>query len=344
MPASRSFDPLPKRAEDVLDPDWLLQALDVASGGDRVVSVQAVETTGTIADKIRFSVTVEHQAATRTYDLCAKGHFSNDMTSLDTEAHAYRDLHSAVSVRAPRAHYVAVDDAAGRGLIIMDDVVAMGGQILDAHQPYSLETCRGSLSQLALLHARTWSDPRWDVDWLDSRIEKTAAYFPPDVLQGLLDDGRGPDLPPILRDAATLHAAIQRTAALPATCVIHGDTHSGNAFIDAKGQVSWLDWQITQRGHWSVDVSYHLGSVLDVETRRSHERDLLSHYLSELSGHGVSAPGFEEAWASYAAGFAWGYLLWSSTMISSREVVLIHVPRLGAAISDHDTFARLGVA
>jgi hypothetical protein len=31
------------------------------------------------------------------------------------------------------------------------------------------------------------------------------------------------------------------------------------------------------------------------------------------------------------------------TRISSRAVVLIHIPRLAAALTDHDTFRRLGV-
>jgi hypothetical protein len=35
--------------------------------------------------------------------------------------------------------------------------------------------------------------------------------------------------------------------------------------------------------------------------------------------------------------------LWVITRVSSRAVVLIHIPRLAAALTDHDTFRRLGV-
>jgi aminoglycoside phosphotransferase (APT) family kinase protein len=131
--------------------------------------------------------------------------------------------------------------------------------------------------------------------------------------------------------------------------VIHGDTHSGNSYRDAQGRSCWLDWQITQRGHWSVDVAYHLGTVLTIEDRRAHEADLLRHYVGELAHHldhqhGAPAPSFDEAWEHYALGFTWGYFLWAITSVSSRAVVLLHVPRLGAALTDHDTFARLGVS
>jgi hypothetical protein len=37
-----------------------------------------------------------------------------------------------------------------------------------------------------------------------------------------------------------------------------------------------------------------------------------------------------------------GYFLWVIIQISSRAVVLIHLPRIAAALTDHDTFRRLG--
>ena len=58
---------------------------------------------------------------------------------------------------------------------------------------------------------------------------------------------------------------------------------------------------------------------------------------------GVTPPSWDDAWRDYTLGFTWGYFLWVITSISSREVVLIHMPRIGAALADHDTFARLGV-
>ena len=137
---------------------------------------------------------------------------------------------------------------------------------------------------------------------------------------------------------------MEQTALLPLTCVLHGDTHSGNAYLDAEGRACWFDWQVVQRGHWSVDVAYHLGTVLTIEDRRAHEVELLEHYLAELASHGVTAPSFDEAWDAYTLGFTWGYFLWAITRISSRAVVLLHIPRLGAALTDHDTFRRLGVA
>jgi len=338
-------DPTPLELDDVLDPTWLGAALDDVYADDRIVEVSRADHTQTLAHKVRFAVVVESaDGSRRTRTYCVKAHFGDDSPeTLRTEAHAYRDLLPTTGVRAPRAYYTGIDESTGRALVIMDDVVADGGRFLGAHEPYSVDTCRDALAQLARLHAATWADDRWDLDWLDPRISLMTELFPVDLLQGLLDDGRGTGLPADLLDAQRLVRAMQLTAALPATCVIHADTHSGNVYLDADRRACWLDWQVAQRGHWSIDVSYHLSTVLDIDDRRTHETDLLRGYLDELARLGIDPPSWGDAWSHYTLGFTWGYFLWVITRISSREVVLVHMPRIGAALADHKTFARLGV-
>jgi len=338
--------PMPTSLEEVLDADWLSGALDDITNEDRIVAVEAVDSSKTLAQKVRFRVTVEGadgQRRLRSY--CIKGHLDGSPgNTLMSEARFYRELSPLLDVRTPRAYYTGVDDAAGQAMIIMDDIVDIGGRFLSAHSPYSLDITRDSLSQLARLHASTWSGARTTgLTWLSPRIRTMAEMYPTDVLQTLLDDGRGPDIAPELRDAKNVVEAVKRTADHETTCVIHGDTHSGNVYLDREGRSCWLDWQIVQHGHWATDISYHLGTVLDVETRRSHEGDLLRHYLKELEAGGATAPGWDEAWEKYTLSFSYGYFLWVITQISSRAVVLIHIPRLAAALTDHDTFHRLGV-
>ena len=338
-------DPAPLELGDVLDPTWLGLALDDVHADEHIAEVTRTDRSQTLAHKERIAVVVEPpDGSRRTQTYCVKAHFGADSPeTLRTEAHAYRDLLPATGVRAPRAHYTGIDESTGRALVIMDDVIADGGRFLGAHQPYSIDTCRDTLAQLARLHAATWGDDRWSVDWLDPRISVMTELFSAPYLQELLDDGRGAGLSTNLLDARRLVRAMQLTAARPATCVIHADTHSGNVYLDADGRACWLDWQVAQRGHWSIDVSYHLATVLDIGDRRTHEADLLRGYLDELARLGATPPPWDDAWLDYTLGFTWGYFLWVITRISSREVVLIHMPRIGAALADHDTFARLGV-
>ena len=340
-----TFDPIPRSIDELLDPSWLKWALDDITADDEIASVERRGDSKTLAEKIRFAVTItDRNGDTRTGQYCVKGHFDGGPDTLGPEAHFYAELAPRVGVRTPRAYYTSVEDSTGRAIVVMDDVVGLGGRFLDAHEPYSIATVRSSLDQLAVLHAATWGDQvPTGCEWLQPRMTDMATRFPVDLLQSLLDDGRADGLPSDLRDGQRLQAALLATAALPHTNVNHGDTHSGNVYLDAEGRACWLDWQVIQPGHWAVDVAYHLSTVLDIDVRREHEAELLRWYLDRLAEHDANPPEWDDAWDAYTKGFAHGYFLWTITRISSREVVLIHVPRIGAAITDHDTFRRLGV-
>src|SRR5262245_19869939 len=236
-------DVVPTTVEALLDPAWLTTALDVADR-EHIVDVSTEESLATVASKVRFVVTFEDRNGTRRSEAyCAKGHFDGSPSSLRSEAHFYRDVAPGVDVRVPRVSYAGIDDEAAQSVVIMEDIVANGGRFLNAHQPYSLETSRDTLGQLARLHAATWGDEELMAsDWLNPRMKVMAGRYEDEYLQGLLDDGRGPDIAPELRDARNLKAALLRTAEIPPTCVIHGDTHSGNVYLDAQGRACWLDW------------------------------------------------------------------------------------------------------
>jgi hypothetical protein len=337
---------VPTTLDAVLDPEWLSEALVDIEDGDRIVGVEEVDSSKTLAQKVRFRVTVERTDRVReTRAYCVKAHLDGSPgADILAEARFYGELAPQLDVRMPRPYYTAVDDAAQQAIIIMDDVVANGGRFMSAQTPYSLDIARDTLGQLARLHATTWGcEQVADLAWLSARVTPMADIFPLDQLQLLLDDGRGPDVAPELRSAANVAEAMRRTGAHEVTCVIHADPHSGNSYLDADGRACWLDWQIVQRGNWSTDISYHLATVLDIETRREHEAELLRSYLRELESLGAAAPAWDEAWDQYTLGFSYGYFLWVITRISSRAVVLIHIPRLAAALTDHDTFRRLGV-
>jgi Ecdysteroid kinase-like family len=337
---------IPTTLEAVLDHEWLADVLDDVASDERIVATEQIDSTKTLAQKVRFRATVESSdGRRRVRSYCVKAHLDGSPgNDLFSEARFYRELGPLLSVRRPAAYFTAVDEDTAQAMIVMDDVVDMGGRFLSAHSPYSLDTTRDSLSQLALLHASTWDCDRTShLEWLSPRIRPMTEFFAGDLLQSLLDDGRGSGLAMELRDAGNLVEAVRRTADHEITCVIHGDTHSGNVYLDNEGRASWLDWQVVQHGNWATDISYHLASVLDVETRRAHEAELLQHYLHELEANGASGPAWDEAWEQYTLSFSYGYFLWAITRVSSRAVVMIHIPRLAAALTDHDTFRRLGV-
>jgi hypothetical protein len=94
------------------------------------------------------------------------------------------------------------------------------------------------------------------------------------------------------------------------------------------------------------EISYFLGSALDIETRRKSERDLIRHYLGALASNGVvEPPAFEDAWQEYRLWPLWGLLCWMVTEDTNQPqaVNIETIRRYATAMQDLETFAALGV-
>jgi len=350
------FDPVPSRIDDILDPAWLSRALAVDPDKEQIVEVECVGGFKTIASKVRFTATfVASDGARRVGHYCVKSMVPFEFRGVREdptlgerspvmvrEALWYRDVLPSLGVRAPVAHYVGALPDSGRALIIMDDIIGLGGRVLGPDEPYALDTVRGTLAELARLHAATWGDDVLRTAWPPS--VGVIDRFPDDVFDAMLKDGRCDGAAPALCDGRTVKDAMRAHVARPGTSIMHGDAHAGNAYLDAAGRAGWIDWQGAQWSHWSSDVAYHIASSLDVAQRQAHEQELLEHYLAERERHGIAAPSWEEAWDDYRAGFTWGFFMWAVSSIVERSLVELNMPRLATAIEDHDTFGRLGIA
>jgi hypothetical protein len=335
---------VPTTTDELFDPAWLVAAFDDLADDDRVLRVERTDSSRTRAEKLRFAVTIQGRDGVRVQYYCTKAYLDgSSSTGIVSEARFYRDLAPRLDVRRPRVPYVAVDGTDG-AIIVMEDVVAAGGLFMNPHRTFPVDVARDSVSQLAHLHASTWGlDQVDDVGWLGKGPMSIVAWGA-DRLQALLDDGRAEGLPAALRDGQLLHGALEIQAARPDTCVLHGDPHTGNLYLDADGRACFFDWEVVQRGNWSQDVAYHLATVLSTEDRRAHEQELVHGYLSELADLGGPAIDAEDGWELYRRSFAYGYLLWVITVIRGRDEVLAHMPRLAAAIDDHDMYHLLGIA
>lgn len=337
----------PLSPEGVLDPTWLGSVLTDLRDGDRVVATEAVGTSKTRAEKLRIAATIEAADGTRRQrGYCVKAHLDGE-SGLDImpEALFYRDVAPRLPVRLPRTPFIGYDEPATQAMIVMEDIVAAGGTFGDPHRPQSPELTRDALSQLALLHASTWGlGAVADIEWLGPKLELFLAFYGPEQLEGFLADGRAEGAPPELRSGANLVTAMRRLDEVERTCLLHGDTHTGNVYVDAEGRACFFDWQVTQVGNWAADVGYHLATVLSIDDRRAHEADLLRHYLAELAGAGAPAPTWDEAWDLYRRSFPYGFFLWVITQVRDRTEVMAHMPRLIAALDDHGTYRLLGVA
>jgi hypothetical protein len=124
-------------------------------------------------------------------------------------------------------------------------------------------------------------------------------------------------------------------------CLLHGDAHVGNLYLDGAGDPCLLDWQLVQRGPWFVDVGYHIGCALAVEDRRAHEDELLEHYLRRVGVEGGEPPSLDDARAALGIGMVYGFFLWAITLKVHPTVIAAMLERLGTAVADHQAYAAV---
>ncbi|AZP80735.1 phosphotransferase family protein [Mycobacterium avium] len=338
--------PVPDSLEQALSSKWLTAAL-----GTDVVEV----TPGPIVDRIstnaRFTIRCADGSS---QNLCVKGYFNEIGRAAcyigAPEAHFYRDLAAVTGVRTLHSVYADVDPETRHGVIITEDVAAQGATFLDGNSAYTPDQTAQTLVEFARLHAATWDSARCAIaPWLAPRLGRALEVWgldtTLDIIGGNFDGPNGQRVPGEVRDAHRLVDAY-RILAAPETasepgCVIHGDAHVGNVFVDATGAGSLVDWQLVQRGMWSLDVGYHIASTLTVDERRRTERDLLRHYLDCLASHGVTPPPWDDAWRAIAFGMVHGFYLWGITTKVQPAVIATLLHRLGTAVADHDALSAV---
>lgn len=339
--------PAPRTLEGAMDRAWLSEALAPVTGGAAIERVEIVEVIRTMATKVRF--VAEWGGGRGAF--CLKAFLDVDEATAKggattiTEADFYTQIAPGLDVRVPACVATVTDRAGAQGVVIMRDLIADGARFCTALEPLDAQQAAASLEQLARLHAR--ADVLKSQPWIRRRISDLAraTYISQTTLQDLLDGPRGVGLDARTRDAGKLMRGMlaldQRDAREPET-LVHGDSHAGNLYQTADGP-GLIDWQLLQRGGWSLDVAYHISAVLPVELAEREEWTLLRHYLDVARGLGVAVPDFDAARALYRGSAVYGFYLWSITRRVDPAVTNVFVDRLGKAVMRHASYDLLGV-
>ena len=343
---------VPDALEEVLDPAWLTKALGQRYPGLTVQSVEPGPVVSRVSTNARFRVRYGGNVPQGVpVDLCVKGYFADcsdtaaaSRTAGVPEAMFYRHLAGTSGVRTLECFWADVDPVTQRGVVITADVAAQSAVFLDALSPYTADQVAESLEQYAVLHGRTWGRA-FDEPWLGPRLESTMHARGLPEINGNFDGPIGAGVPERVRDAERLWGAVGRLAELlPSAeprCLLHGDAHVGNLYLDGAGHASLVDWQLVQGGPWYLDVGYHLGCTLSPEERRRSEADLLAHYLDRLRAEGADAPSWDDARHSIRMGLIYGFFLWAITLKVAPPITTAMLERLGSAVADHDAYAAL---
>jgi fructosamine-3-kinase len=351
--------PIPLTLDDATSAEWLAVALGEHLQDATIESTTVEGTLHGVATKA--IVTVTYQGAVPAdlpSSFCVKAGYEPHNAHLleggaySREARFYRDLAPRLDVSTPRVFLADFDVATNQGVILMENLHKRGVRFGDAQLGFSPDEAARVLSELAKLHAGSWNATHTgEFAWVPSVLATIAGpgyIFASDRLQELLDGSRADAVPSAVRDGARLHESIKALAERNERsphCLLHGDTHVRNMYLDVDGLPGLYDWQTIQLGRWSLDVAYFLGVSLAAKDRQARVRDLLAHYCGELRAHDIEAPSPEEAWQWYRQSLVYGLYLWVITreIVQPLDAITTFVTRLGSAADEAESFELLGV-
>jgi hypothetical protein len=350
--------PLPLTVEGVTA-EWLSAGLRTRYPGVVISQVEPVQIIEGTATKVRLRLAYgTHTRGDGLPDqLCVKGGFGahreylGGMGLYGGEVRFFNEIAPLYELACPASYFGLTQTDPAQGVVALEDLQARGVVFARATRPLSIELARGGLDALAALHGLSWGDDRPRRLGVEPLLSDATEPILQDFFAAAPERfaaPRGFAAPVVLHDPDRLraaYAAYQAEVHRSAVCVVHGDAHIGNAYVEPDGRVGFVDWQTVALGPWVHDVNYFVVSALDVPDRRAHERDLLGHYLKALATFGVSVPGLDEAWSDYRRATVHGFMGWlcNPDQWQPAEVNTATYARFGMAMIDHDTYAALGV-
>jgi Ser/Thr protein kinase RdoA (MazF antagonist) len=198
---------------------------------------------------------------------------------------------------------------------VLEDLEASGCSFPKGVDDHAREHGAEVIDALARLHAHFWNDPRWDSELAWIRPAMRGAFG-----AKLIERARGrfaADFPPVFAELCELYAAHhERIADLwdeGESTLIHGDTHTGNQFVDAD-RVGFYDWAVASRSPGIRDVAIWMCNSCPVELRRAREQSWLRAYRQGLVDGGVAdAPELDTLWRRYRIAVLYGWVAATTT-------------------------------
>jgi aminoglycoside/choline kinase family phosphotransferase len=350
---------LPITLEEIT-PEWMTFALRTRAPGVRCEGLEIVDVMKGTCTKIRVKLDMDRagsEAKIPEY-VMIKGGFEPHSRTMghmhQLEVRAYREVLPFLELPSPACYFAGFDEERQQGIVILEDLTQRGVEFCSALRPQTFKQVQRQLSALARFHAQGWESPelkeggRWaDLSNAERELrEYVRRYLDyPDEWQRFVQSPRGASTSVHLHDLHTIIAAYDKLCDYSATlphCVLHGDTHLGNLYIQADGTPGFLD-VVPGYGPAMRDVTYHITSAIDIADRRRWDKALIQHYLSELAGHGVSAPSFDEALEQFKAFLLIGHVVFmiNESFYQPEAINTACSARYGAAMVDYDTLMHI---
>lgn len=343
---------LPRTVEEIT-PAWLTRELSNSSGSVVVADIEVSRIIWGSATKVFASLTYTTNERDIPSRVCIKGGFDERSRAFglgpayELEGHFYRDLAPGFVAEVPDCFYAKAEPE--QGIVILEDLTERNAEFGEPTSLWSVDDVAQTLEVQANWHAALWGRTQADHDWIPVGAKAAREAFKvmlsPEHFYPLIGRDEVPELTGGLADDTKVRAAFSQLWLhddAQEHTINHGDAHFGQLYRIPGKAPAYLDWQTACLAPWAHDVSYFLASALEVDDRRSRERELLRHYLSALSASGGPGLDDEHAWYEYRLhtlhGFAW---MCVPTVMQPAAVVTAMTTRYAAALQDHDPLTLL---
>lgn len=349
---------LPLSIDDIT-PTWLTHALRQRYPDIEVLACEVVDVLSGTCTKVRLQLTLDAagKAAGIPERVILKGGFEPHSRAMfvthEKEVRAYRDLFPEFKLPSPGCYFADCDEKRQQGIVIIDDLVTLSATFCHPQTPQSYQQVADRLTVLARFHAQSWDSPElraggrwsWAHDYLAASQTYMKRYLEPNVWHHYVTSPRGAAASVHFHKAEWMGSALDllpRFARDLPRCLIHGDTHLGNLYIEHDGTPGFFDPQPMQAPAM-VEVTYHIACALDPLDRRRWERALVQHYLEALHSQGVEAPDLDTAMRQYSIFLVPGYCIFlvNASDFQPEAINTAYTARFSAAMIDNNTLETL---
>jgi thiamine kinase-like enzyme len=354
-------------------PAWLtavLQGSGALSASGRVTDVgieQFAQGSGLLSELFRLTPTYEGAGADAPATLVLKlpttdpnmRGVADALGFYARELRFYRELAAGAPFGTATCHLALADPTGATSdfVLVLEDLAGLTP--LDQVVGCDWDQAMLAIDRLADLHAQWWGDDRLPdlaTTFLPAFNPVYVAVLPQVYAPGwavakeVAADLLSPELQAFGERWPELCGPMLQGLMEPTT-LVHGDWRSDNLFLDGRGGLTVIDFQIVGTGAGVFDLAYFVSQSLEPEVSHGRNRELCEGYVQRLADRGVTEEqglDLERAWQQYrlALCFCLTYPItvfqsWHDLPERGHDLVRSMLRRALAAIDDADALAVL---
>lgn len=304
--------------------EWLTEILRKTGIPDDVTvknfSVGPVGDPGQTSDIVRIQLEYDAEAPNAPTSLIGKfpakfdqaRQMAQAMNTYLKEVNFFKYVADSAKGLAPRCFAAEIDLESHDFVLMLEDIAHLRLGEMYVSNP---EDSRLMLNKIAPFHARWWNHPDLDKldwipqpgkpsfkPWMEQLKQVFAAILP--MVKGQFESYMSANAWATLEKSLVVWDEMFDFTPGPFT-LCHGDYHYLQCFFPAAtdNRFSVIDWQVLCVNASAMDVARPL--LIDPESRRAHEKDLVDSYYEILAQNGVKDYSLDDLWEDIRLNAFW---------------------------------------